>query len=131
MASPIYESQEDHLCTAGWSRALVAAGVGAFGMYSLRHFFASRLLAAGEPLAYVQKQLGHANQNMTLSHYSRFIPDRRQARGADRLMAELLTTEPQPNESRRARTSPVHSGEVSALGPMNTGDSGRARSTLR
>jgi len=47
----------------GWSQALVAAGAGHFGMYSLRHFYASRLLAAGEPLAYVQKQLGHANQN--------------------------------------------------------------------
>jgi len=101
----------------GWSRALVAAGVGAFGMYSLRHFYASRLLAASEPLAYVQKQLGHANQNMTLSHYSKFIPDTRRARGADRLMAELLTpaaTEPQPNQAPRARTR-LDGAEVTAL----------------
>jgi integrase len=97
----------------GWSQALVAAGAGHFGMYSLRHFYASRLLASGEPLAYVQKQLGHANQNMTLSHYSKFIPDQRRARGADRLMAELLAptapapaTAPQPKQAGRGRTKP-------------------------
>ena len=119
----------------GWSRALVAAGVGAFGMYSLRHFYASRLLAAGEPLAYVSKMLGHANQNMTLSHYSKFIPDTRRARGADRLMAELLAPAPataaQPNEARRARTRPDGADLTALQGVMKPDEAARSRTSRR
>ena len=54
---------------------------------------------------------------MTLSHYSKFIPGQRRARGADRLMAELLApaapasaTAPQPKQAGRGRTKPHGAG---------------------
>ncbi len=42
---------------------------------------------------------------MMLDHYSRFIPDTKRQRGADRLAAELLA--PQVAPVRRARRRPV------------------------
>lgn len=73
-----------------WGKLQAAAGCGSWPSYSLRHFAASRMLQEGESLAYVSKQLGHSKQSMTLSHYSRYIPDTKRERGADRLLRELL-----------------------------------------
>jgi integrase len=41
--------------------------------HSLRHFFASMQLSAGEPLAYVSRQLGHASPEITLRVYTHWL----------------------------------------------------------
>ncbi len=47
-----------------------------FTLYCLRHTFASTLLAAGESLAYVQEQMGHASPELTASTYGRWLRKR-------------------------------------------------------
>ncbi len=84
------EAFDFHALSKAWGRLQVAAGCGEWPLYSFRHFWASTMLASGESLAYVSRQLGHAKQSLTLDHYSRFIPDTKRQRGADRLAAELL-----------------------------------------
>ena len=42
--------------------------------HSLRHSYASTLVAAGEDLKFVQTQLGHSNLTMTLNIYSHLLP---------------------------------------------------------
>ena len=41
-------------------------------MKDLRDTFASQLLSAGTPLAYVSKQLGHSTVAITARHYARW-----------------------------------------------------------
>jgi integrase len=67
-------------------KALIArAGLPkSFSLYSLRHSFASHLLAMGAPITYVANQLGHAKPTTTLAFYAHFIP-----RG-DRALADRL-----------------------------------------
>ena len=55
-------------------RALRKAKLPAFAPYSLRHSFASQLLAAGVPITYVSAQLGHKNPATTLRFYAKWIP---------------------------------------------------------
>jgi integrase len=47
--------------------------------HTLRHTYASLLIQAGEPLPYVQRQLGHHSPAFTLAIYGHLIPqgDRR------------------------------------------------------
>jgi hypothetical protein len=53
-------------------------------LYDLRHTFASTLLAKGAPITYVAQQMGHANANITLKYYARWIPS------ADRSFVDSL-----------------------------------------
>jgi integrase len=50
--------------------ALRRAGLRRVGMHSLRHSFASALVASGAPVTEVQALLGHANPSITLRVYS-------------------------------------------------------------
>jgi integrase len=58
---------------ADWERAQRLAKVRVRSPHSLRHTYASISLAAGEDLAYVSKQLGHANPGITLTVYTHFL----------------------------------------------------------
>jgi integrase len=62
-----------------WTRAQKMAGVRIRSPHSLRHTYASVNLAEGEDLAYVSRQLGHANPAITLAIYTHFIPRRRRS----------------------------------------------------
>jgi integrase len=62
-----------------WTRAQKMAGVRVRSPHSLRHTYASVNLAEGEDLAYVSRQLGHANPAITLAIYTHFIPRRRRS----------------------------------------------------
>ncbi len=58
---------------------LRAAGLPAFNLYSLRHSYASHLLAESAPLPYVSAMLGHRKPTTTLLYYAHAMPkvDRR------------------------------------------------------
>ena len=70
-----------------FARIMKAAGLpGRFSCHSLRHTYASLLLADGVSPAYVQEQLGHASIELTVGTYGRWL--RKKAPGAvDRLDA--------------------------------------------
>ena len=64
-----------------FKRVLKAAELpGHFSCHSLRHTYASLLLAGGVSPAYVQEQLGHASIELTVGTYGRWL--RKQAPGA-------------------------------------------------
>jgi integrase len=44
-------------------------------LHDLRHFSATRLLAAGVPIRTVSGRLGHANASTTLGVYAHFVQD--------------------------------------------------------
>ncbi|PPG61630.1 tyrosine-type recombinase/integrase [Rathayibacter sp. AY1C5] len=87
--------QPPHQNTVGyWWRSTVArAGVDAFRLHDLRHFYASGLIADGCDVVTVQRALGHAKATTTLETYSHLWPtaeDRTRA-AAGRLMATSLS----------------------------------------
>lgn len=58
----------------GWKKALEAAEVEYRALDETRHTFATLALAAGAPVEWVSKQLGHTNVNTTMRYYARFLP---------------------------------------------------------
>ncbi|MSR60420.1 MAG: site-specific integrase, partial [Planctomycetaceae bacterium] len=56
-------------------RAMKMAGVTPQKFHSLRHGFASTLLADGVPVTVVQEKLGHASARMTLDVYAHSLPE--------------------------------------------------------
>jgi integrase len=63
--------------TPGWATkrfAVVRDSLGyEFRLHDLRHFAATRLIAAGSPVRTVSGRLGHANPSTTLRVYSHFV----------------------------------------------------------
>jgi hypothetical protein len=57
-----------------------------FTPHCLRHTYASLMLQQGEPVAYVQRQLGHASIQLTVDTYGKWLPMQSQA-AVDRLDA--------------------------------------------
>ncbi len=57
-----------------WSTAMADAKIKGFTMHSLRHFYASGLIAGGAMVATVQHALGHHSPNVTLSAYTHLWP---------------------------------------------------------
>jgi len=88
LAAPISPSTVN----SWWQRTTRAAGVEGITVHSLRHYFASGLIAAGCDVVTVQRALGHKSPSVTLNTYSHLWPtaeDRtRQASG--RMAAEAL-----------------------------------------
>jgi len=58
-----------------WIHALKRSTVRYRKPYQTRHTYASMMLSAGEPLAWVSNQLGHANVHYTAQKYATWIPD--------------------------------------------------------
>lgn len=58
-----------------WDKTVKAAGIEKTTMHSLRHFFASGLIASGCDVVTVQRAMGHANATTTLNTYSHLWPD--------------------------------------------------------
>ena len=54
--------------------ACKAAGIEPLGFHELRHTYASALVNAGVPLAYVASQLGHVDIAMVQKHYGHLCP---------------------------------------------------------
>jgi integrase len=57
-----------------WQRTVTAAGVRAVTIHSLRHYYASGLIAAGCDVVTVQRALGHKSPSVTLNTYSHLWP---------------------------------------------------------
>lgn len=64
-----------------WAHALKLAGVRYRRPYQTRHTYASMMVSAGEPLAWVSKQMGHANVVTTARIYASWLPTGRQQAG--------------------------------------------------
>jgi integrase len=82
-----------HQNTVGhqWRQACKRAGVTGLTLHSLRHFYASGLIAAGCDVVTVQRALGHAKATTTLNTYAHLWPNAedRTRRATDDLMAEV------------------------------------------
>jgi integrase len=65
-----------------WAPALKRAGLRYRKPHTLRHTYASQLIEAGEPLTYIQQQLGHHSAAFTLRVYGHLLP-RQGRRGVD------------------------------------------------
>ncbi|MCM3556447.1 site-specific integrase [Janibacter melonis] len=76
-----------------WRRIREAAGLGSdLTLHSLRHFYASGLIAAGCDVVTVQRSLGHSSATVTLNTYAHLwstAEDRTRA-AAGQLMADVL-----------------------------------------
>jgi integrase len=64
-----------------WIPLLKKAGIRYRSPYQTRHTYASMMLSAGEPLAWVSKQLGHSDVLVTARTYATWIPDARPEAG--------------------------------------------------
>jgi len=83
-----------------WEPALRRAKVRRVVLHSLRHTFASQLIALGEDVKYVQTQLGHASATLTLDTYGHLWPreSRRTAARFEALLADARVKNPVSTE---------------------------------
>jgi integrase len=68
-----------HISLSNWRRrvwypALERADAERRPLYQMRHTFATLALAAGMPIDFVSRQLGHTDIRTTLRFYARYIP---------------------------------------------------------
>lgn len=77
-----------------FKRVLRKAGLREIRYHDLRHTYASQLLAQGEPVTYVSRQLGHANPQITFKVYAHWIPNDSQRKAVNRLPS--LRRQPEP-----------------------------------
>lgn len=78
----IFQNPFDNLRWAGdqairraWTRTLKLAKVRYRRPYQTRHTYASMMLTAGEPIAWLAEQMGHSDWGMLRRVYARFIKD--------------------------------------------------------
>jgi integrase len=98
-----------------WGPALAKAGLRHVRIHSLRHTFASMLIAQGENVKYISTQLGHASIQITLDRYGHLFPDEKRS-AATRLEAQLSAAVPssshpaEPAEAARISRDSVEDG---------------------
>jgi len=81
--------------TKAFIRVRKRAGLDAVRLHDLRHFAATRLLAAGVPVRTVSGRLGHANAATTLGVYAHFVVE------SDREAAAKLGSLLRPSTAKR------------------------------
>jgi integrase len=100
LESFIFSSEPDGLTpwvpgsvTKRFQRLRDSLGYDRMRLHDLRHFTATRLIAAGVPVRTVSGRLGHSNPSTTLSVYAHFVEASDQA--AASVMEELLPKAPE------------------------------------
>jgi integrase len=78
-------------------------GLAGVRLHDLRHFAATRLLAAGVPVRTVSGRLGHANAATTLGVYAHFVEE--SDRDAAKKLGALLKNEPKTKRRPRKETT--------------------------
>ncbi|MDI9917852.1 site-specific integrase [Rhodococcus sp. IEGM 1379] len=83
---------ETNMVGTRWRKAKKAAEITDLKMHSLRHYFASGLIAAGCDVVTVQRALGHSSASVTLDTYSHLWPkaEDRTRKAASGLLGEAL-----------------------------------------
>lgn len=76
----IFVNEEGKLMDEGnwrkriFNKALEKAGLRQVRVHNLRHSYAIALIQAGEPLPYIQRQLGHHSIKVTVDIYGKYMP---------------------------------------------------------
>lgn len=85
---------EHNMVGGRWRKARAAAGVTDVKLHSLRHYYASGLIADGCDVVTVQRALGHSSASVTLDTYSHLWPkaEDRTRKAASGLFDEALGT---------------------------------------
>jgi integrase len=78
----------DNLRNRVWGPAIQAAGLRHVTIHSLRHTFASLLIAQGENIKYISEQMGHGSIQITVDRYGHLFPNEKREAPA-RLEAQL------------------------------------------
>ncbi|MEH6477850.1 MAG: site-specific integrase, partial [Sneathiella sp.] len=88
---------KDNLRKRLWLRLTEYSGVRGHTFHSLRHHYASLLIAAEATPKEVQEALGHADIQTTFNTYGHLFPEDREKRQArvDRLAEQVLNPEPE------------------------------------
>jgi integrase len=110
----------DNLGKRVWERALALAGLRHVKIHSLRHTFASLLIAQGESVKYIQTQLGHASAMMTLNVYGHLFPSEKRTAAA-RLEESFLRSKLLADPAEPARTEADADGESVVGSARNAG----------
>ena len=67
-------SHDNQFRNVTYKKMLVKCGVRLRGINQTRHTYASHLISAGLPLAWVARQMGHNSIKMIEKHYSKWLP---------------------------------------------------------
>jgi integrase len=76
----VFTSPDNHVINLSnwrrrlWFQALDSAGLSRRPLYNMRHTFATLALAAGAPIEWIARQMGHRDTRVTLRHYARWLP---------------------------------------------------------
>jgi hypothetical protein len=95
----------DNLRHRVWAPALAKAKLRHVRIHSLRHTFASMLIAQGENVKYISSRLGHASVQITLDRYGHLFPDEKRGAAA-RLEAQLRGAAPSSNHPAEQAETP-------------------------
>jgi integrase len=119
----------DHV-TKGFVAVREELGYQDVRLHDLRHFAATRLMAAGVPVRTVSGRLGHANPSTTLSVYSHFLEA--SDREAANVMGQLVTKGgvAAKGASKGPKANVSAKGAVKKTPPKRAGGSGRGRSRV-
>jgi integrase len=102
----------DNLRNRVWAPALAAAKLRHVRIHSLRHTYASMLIAQGENVKYISSQLGHASVKITLDRYGHLFPDEKRSSAA-RLEQQLASARPSSNHpAERAEAPEISTNSV-------------------
>jgi len=97
-AGLVFPTKEGHVVNLSnwrrrvWFEALDAAELPRRRIYDLRHSFATLALAAGVPIEWIARQMGHRDTRVTIRHYARWLPatDERWLRALDAFGAQTV-----------------------------------------
>jgi len=119
----------DNLRHRVWAPALAKAELRHVRIHSLRHTFASMLIAQGENPKYISTQLGHASVQITLDRYGHLFPDERRG-AAGRFEAQLAAARPSsihPAEGAEPAGNTVEQDGVTIEEERTPGPAGNTR----